>query len=80
MGGRLDWGSPLRRNCAWRQAGFPTRVNLTLALLKVAGILLFVPRYGYLAGAALLAAFYLAGTAITVWKVYSLLPRTAEAR
>jgi len=62
------------------QAGFPTRVNLGLALLKVAGILLLVPRYGYLACAALLAAFYLVGTVITVWKVYALLPARSEAQ
>jgi O-antigen/teichoic acid export membrane protein len=61
------------------QAGFPTRINLTLALLKLAGILLLVPRYGYLACAALLAAFYLVGTAVTVWKVYTLLPARADA-
>jgi O-antigen/teichoic acid export membrane protein len=62
------------------QPGFPTRVNLVLAALKLAGLLWLTPRYGYLAAAALLAAFYLVGTAITVWKTYALLPRAkAEA-
>lgn len=62
------------------EAGFPTQVNLTLALIKLAGILLLVPRWGYLASAALLAGFYLVGTALTVWKVLSLIAaRSAPA-
>lgn len=55
------------------QAGFPARVNLILAVVKLAGILLLVPRYGYLASAALLAGFYWAGSLITAWKVHQLL-------
>lgn len=56
------------------EPGFPTQVNLGLALLKLAGILLLVPRWGYLASAGLLAGFYLLGTILTVWKVLKLLP------
>lgn len=62
------------------QAGFPARVNLALAIIKLVGILLFVPRYGYLASAALLAGFYWAGSLITVWKVFRLLPHEEQAR
>jgi hypothetical protein len=43
------------------------------------GILLLVPRYGYLACAALLAGFYWIGSFITVWKVYTLLPKESRA-
>lgn len=53
---------------------FSTMVNLVLAILKVIGIFLLVPIYGYLASAALLAGSYAAGVSVSVWKVYSLLP------
>jgi O-antigen/teichoic acid export membrane protein len=55
------------------RADIPVKVNLTLAGFKVAGILLFVPRYGFLASAALLAGFYCLGTLITVLKIRSLI-------
>lgn len=58
--------------------GFPTKVNLALAVLKVAGILLLVPRYGYLASAALLAGSYVLGVAATVLRLRLALSR-AEA-
>jgi O-antigen/teichoic acid export membrane protein len=61
------------------RADYPAKVNLILAAFKMVGILLLVPRYGYLACAALLAAFYWVGTAITVWKVYTLLPKESRA-
>jgi O-antigen/teichoic acid export membrane protein len=47
---------------------FPTKVNLVVAILKTAGILLLVPGFGYLAGAALLSASYLLGVSLSVWK------------
>ena len=52
---------------------FPTKVNSVLAVMKIAGFLLFVPRYGYLASAALLSASYVLGTSISAIKVYSLI-------
>lgn len=61
------------------RADFPAKVNLVLALIKMAGILLLVPRFGYLACAALLAGFYWIGSLITVWKVYTLLPKESQA-
>jgi O-antigen/teichoic acid export membrane protein len=60
------------------RADFPAKVNLVLAAFKMAGILLFVPRYGYLASAALLAGFYWIGSLITVWRVYTLLPKESR--
>lgn len=48
---------------------FPTKVNLGLAAFKIVGIFLLVPRYGYLASAALLSASYLIGVSLSVWKV-----------
>jgi O-antigen/teichoic acid export membrane protein len=56
---------------------FPAKVNLALALIKVVLILLLVPRYGYLASAALLAGFYWAVSLISVLKIRSLVQRPA---
>jgi hypothetical protein len=42
-------------------------------VLKVIGILLLVPKYGYLASAALLSAYYVAGSLISVMKARALL-------
>lgn len=61
------------------RADFPAKVNLILAVFKLAGILLLVPRYGYLACAALLTGFYWIGSLVTVWKVYTLLPKESRA-
>jgi hypothetical protein len=41
--------------------------------LKLIGILLLVTKYGYLASAALLSAYYIAGSLLSVRKVRSLL-------
>ncbi len=53
---------------------FSTMINLVLAIIKVIGIILLVPVYGYLASAALLAASYAIGVSLSVWRVYTLLP------
>jgi O-antigen/teichoic acid export membrane protein len=53
---------------------FSTMINLVLAIIKIIGIILLVPIYGYLANAALLAGSYAIGVSLSVWKVYSLLP------
>lgn len=59
--------------------GFPTRVHLVAALLKVGGIFVLVPRWGASGMALLLSAFYLGTVGTLVWK--SLLElRRAEAR
>lgn len=55
------------------RADFPAKVNLILAAAKLVGILLLVPRFGFLASAALLAAFYWAGSLASVWKTRALL-------
>lgn len=47
---------------------FPAKVNLALAIMKVAGVLLLVPRYGFLVSAALLAGSYLIGVTVSVIK------------
>jgi O-antigen/teichoic acid export membrane protein len=54
---------------------FPTKLNLVLAICKMLGILLLVPRFGYLANAALLSASYLIGVSIAAWKTRSVLRR-----
>ena len=46
---------------------FPAKVNLVLAALKIAGIFLLVPVYGYLANAGLLAGSYALGVSACVW-------------
>ena len=64
-----------RRNIllALGRADFPARLSLVLAVLKVIGILLLVPKYGYLASAVLLSAYYVAGSLISVMKARALL-------
>jgi O-antigen/teichoic acid export membrane protein len=57
------------------RADFPAKVNLILAILKIGGIFLLVPRYGYLASAALLSGFYVTGSLISVWKIRSLMEK-----
>jgi O-antigen/teichoic acid export membrane protein len=50
---------------------FPAKVNFILAGLKIVGVILFVPVYGYLASAALLASFYISGSVIYALKIRS---------
>jgi O-antigen/teichoic acid export membrane protein len=57
------------------RADFPAKLNTILATLKIIGILLFVPRHGYLASAALLSGFYIFGSIVSVWKIRLLLAR-----
>ncbi|GAB4494949.1 MAG: oligosaccharide flippase family protein [Anaerolineales bacterium] len=51
--------------------GFPARVNLVLAFFKIIGVILFVPRYGYLASAAMLSLSYIFGVLVSVWRFYA---------
>lgn len=51
------------------RADIPTKVNLVLALLKILGIFLLVPIYGYLASAALLAGSYILGVSYSVLRL-----------
>ncbi len=60
-------------------AGYPTKLNLVLAALKLIGILIFVPKYGYLACAALLAGFYWVGSIASLIKIRAVLPQQVEA-
>jgi O-antigen/teichoic acid export membrane protein len=64
-----------RRNAllALGRPDFPTKLNVILAILKVIGILILVPTYGYLASAALLSAFYILGSLISAIKVRRLI-------
>jgi len=55
---------------------YPAKVNFVLAIIKIIGTVLFVPRYGYLVSAALLAGFYWIGSFLNVIKIRSVLPRT----
>jgi O-antigen/teichoic acid export membrane protein len=52
---------------------FPTKLNFILALIKVAGVLLLVPRFGYLASAALLAGYYILSSVISTIKIRTLI-------
>jgi len=58
---------------------FPAKVNLSLAIMKVAGMLLLVPRYGFLASAALLAGSYLLGVTVSVIKFHNSLVQKETA-
>ena len=57
---------------------FPTRVNLVLAVVKLAGILLLVPQFGYLANAALLAGYYIFSVGFNAWKTRQILQQKAQ--
>jgi O-antigen/teichoic acid export membrane protein len=50
---------------------YPTKVNLSAALLKISLILLLVPRFGYLVNAALLAGYYFFSIGLNVRKTYA---------
>jgi O-antigen/teichoic acid export membrane protein len=52
---------------------YPTKVNLLAAGLKIAGLLLLVPVFGYLGSAALLAGFYFLSISLNVRKTYAVL-------
>lgn len=58
---------------------FPMKVNLALAGAKLLGVLLLVPRFGYLANAALLSGSYLIGVSITSLKTRSVLRKHIQA-
>jgi len=48
---------------------FPTKVNFVLAVLKIAGIFLLVPVFGYMGSAALLAGSYILGVSVSALQV-----------
>ena len=50
---------------------YPTKVNLVLAITKLAGILTLVPAFGYLASASLFAGSYLVGVSLCVLRFRS---------
>jgi O-antigen/teichoic acid export membrane protein len=58
---------------------FPTKINLGLAFLKLIGMFLLVPRFGYLASASLLAGSYILGVSISALKVRSLVSYSQQA-
>lgn len=58
---------------------FPTKVNFVLAVLKIIGIVSLVPRYGYLASAALLAGSYALGVSVSALKVRSIIAQQESA-
>ena len=60
------------------RADFPAKVNLVLAVLKVIGIVMLVPLYGYLASAALLAGSYILGVSVSVLKFRSEVARREQ--
>lgn len=62
------------------RADFPTKINLVLAVLKLVGILVLVPWYGYTANAALLAGSYIIGTSLSAWLVRRLIRQHARGR
>jgi O-antigen/teichoic acid export membrane protein len=58
---------------AMGQPDYPTKVNLVAAGLKVVGILMIVPVFGYLGSAALLSGFYFFSVTLNVRKARSIL-------
>jgi O-antigen/teichoic acid export membrane protein len=52
-------------------ADYPAKVNLIAAVLKLVGIIIIVPIYGYLGSAALLSGFYLFSVTLNVRKTFN---------
>jgi O-antigen/teichoic acid export membrane protein len=52
---------------------YPAKVNLVAAGLKIAGIFLLVPKFGYIGSAFLLAGFYLFSVSLNVRKTLKVL-------
>lgn len=61
------------------QAGYPARINVILAMVKLAAIFAFVPSGGYLASAALLSVFYWLVSAALVRRTYTLVREQEQA-
>ena len=61
------------------RADIPTKVNLILAILKILGIFLLVPIYGYLASAALLAGSYILGVSYSVLRFRNEIAKREQA-
>jgi O-antigen/teichoic acid export membrane protein len=53
--------------------GFPTKVNLLAAAIKIALTLLLVPRLGYVASAGLLSGYYFLSIGLNVRKTYAVI-------
>jgi O-antigen/teichoic acid export membrane protein len=60
---------------ALHRPDFPLKVNLGLAVLKVVAIFAVIPVYGHVGVAAVLAASYLVGVALCVWKARQIVMR-----
>jgi O-antigen/teichoic acid export membrane protein len=50
-------------------ADYPAKINSIAAVLKVIGIIIIVPVYGYLGSAALLSGYYLFSVFLNVRKI-----------
>lgn len=62
----LFWNRPLLLSLGL--SDFPIRVTLIVGLIKVALAFPIVPRYGYVAEAALLSFYYIASVGIMAWR------------
>lgn len=65
----LFWNRPAL--LALGRADYPLKVNVGVAVLKLIGVVLLIPAYGYIGNAALLSVLYVAGVSVCVWKVRS---------
>jgi O-antigen/teichoic acid export membrane protein len=59
-------------------ADYPAKVNSIAAVLKLIGIFVIVPIYGYLGSAALLSGFYLFSVTLNVRKIVNELKTRAS--
>jgi O-antigen/teichoic acid export membrane protein len=63
----LFWNRPAL--LALGRPDYPLKVNVGIVALKLVGVALVVPAYGYIGNAALLTGLYLVGVSVCVWKV-----------
>jgi O-antigen/teichoic acid export membrane protein len=65
----LFWNRPALLSLG--RPDYPFRVNLVVAALKIVGVLIVVPAYGYIGNSALLTGLYVVGVSACVLKVRS---------
>lgn len=57
------------------EPGFSTLINLVGAVLKIVGIIIFVPIYGFMAFAVLISSYYIFTVGSSAWRVNNILNR-----
>jgi O-antigen/teichoic acid export membrane protein len=73
----LFWNRPAL--LAMGRADYPLKVNILVVAVKLIGIVVIIPSYGYIGSAALLSGLYLLGVTLSVLKVGAEIRRRENA-